>query len=116
MDPVRKAISRLPDSVAVDLFESDEDYLIVVDLPGTDPEQTTIRTVNGTLSIEATRTSHAPEEARVIREERPQSIDVEIPLPDDVLVDESTASLSHGVLAITIPRGQPGTPIPIEAN
>lgn len=116
MDAVREAIRRLPDSVAVDFFESTDEYLVVVDLPGVDPEGATIRTANGTLSVEASRSNSIPDEATEIRQNRPHSIEFDLPLPDDVLLEESQATLSNGVLAVTIPRGHPGTQIPIEVQ
>ena len=116
MDAVKKAIRRLPDSVAVDLFKSETEYLVVVDLPGVGPDDASIRTIDGTLSITPTRPKSIPNEADVVEENRPTELDFDIPLPDDVLLEESQASLSNGVLVVTIQRGQAGTQIPIETE
>lgn len=108
------AVRDLSGSVAADLFETEDTYLLVVDLPGATPEDTSVTTGGGALRIVAAREKSYPPDAELVSEERPSTLEIELPLPDDVEADGTSASLSDGVLEIELPRGDPHTKIPIE--
>lgn len=104
MSTLRDALSSLPDAVFADLLESEEAYLLVLDLPGVAAETADLRLESGRLVIEARRDKRLPTEFRYVREERPLFLDAEIPLPPDALGDEAEASIERGVLEIRLPK------------
>ncbi|WP_410766640.1 Hsp20/alpha crystallin family protein [Haloferax sp. DFSO60] len=104
MSALRDALSSLPDAVFADLLESDEEYLLVLDLPGVTAETADLRVENGRLVIEARRDKRLPTEFEYVREERPLFLDAEVPLPPDALGDDASAALDRGVLEIHLPK------------
>lgn len=114
MSELRDAVSSLSGAVSVDLFENDESYLLVIDLPGASAEETTVSTAEDTLHVRATRSLDITEEATVIEQHRAPRRSLDLPLPADADAENATASIADGVLEIRIPRTTPGTTIPIE--
>ena len=116
MPTLREALGALPGALFADLLESDDAYLVVLDLPGADAESTTIDLEGGRLHIEAHRDKAVPDGFSFEREERPVFLDVDLPLPPDATGADATASIEQGVLEIHLPRRStaPGTSIPIE--
>jgi len=106
----------LPRAAAADLFERDDAYLLVIDLPGATAATTEITVEDGRLEIDAQREKAVPEGFRYQREKRSLFIDIELPLPPDVSTGDATATIETGVLELELPRvnGEDGTTIPIE--
>jgi HSP20 family molecular chaperone IbpA len=113
MSALRDAIRNLPDAVFADLFESDAEYLFVVDLPGVTRDTVDVRVEDGRLSIEARREKETPPEFRYVTEDRSLFLDAELPLPPDAL-EEGDASMDAGVLEVRVPKRSAPTEIPIE--
>lgn len=113
MVALREALAELQAPVAADLFENDDAYLLVIDLPGATAEQTTISTANGHIQVEADRSVSASD-ATAVRTTRSSVVSFELPLPPDATGEAARASLADGVLELTIPREEPGVTIPIE--
>ncbi len=116
MDGLRDAIMSLSGPAAVDLLAGEEAYLLVIDLPGATPETTTVSTTDGLVRIVANRSDPEIDASTVISDGRPPTIELELPLPDDVRDEEASASLANGVMEIRLPRGLTGTTIPIEES
>lgn len=116
MSTVRDALRSLPRGVFADFLESDDAYLFVIDVPGASAETTDVRVTESTIRIEARRDKDVPDGFVFAREDRPVFLDVTIPLPLEARSDGSSASVSHGVLEITIPKtgGGEGRAIAIE--
>lgn len=114
MGELREAVSALSDAVAADLYESEEAYLLVIDLPGVSADATTVSTAERTLHIRADRKLDAPADTTVIRRDRTEHVSIDLPVPPDADAEAATASITDGVLEITIPRSMPETTIPIE--
>jgi len=116
MSAFRDALRELPDAVFADLLESDDGYLLVVDLPGVTAETAELRVEKGRLSIEARRAKDLPPEFRYVRENRSLFLDSEIPLPPDATGAGATARMKRGVLEIELPKRDvaPERTIPIE--
>lgn len=116
MSAFREALRELPEAVFADLLESEEGYVLVVDLPGATAETTEVIAEDGTLEIDARREKATPPGFRYIREDRPLFIDAELPLPPDAIGDEAEAEMDRGVLEITIPKREDtdGTQVPID--
>ena len=116
MSTLRDALSRLPGPAFADLLESDEAYLVVIDLPGATAETTDIRFEDGRIAIEAHREKDVDASFRYVREDRSLFLDVDLPLPPDAVGDDATASMDRGVLELELPKrsSSSGRAIPIE--
>lgn len=115
MSTLRSALAQLPAGVFADLHESDDTYLVVLDLPGADSDTVDLRVHDGRVSVEAQRAKDVPEGFAYEREERPVFVDVTFPLPPDASGEDASASIDRGVLELRIPKeAAGGRTIPIE--
>jgi len=116
MSALREAIRDLPDAVFADLLESDDGYVLVVDLPGASPETTEVLAEDGRIVIEGRREKGVPDGFRYVREDRPLFLDAELPLPSDADGSGADAEMDRGVLEVTIPKrtGDGSRTIPID--
>jgi len=60
MSALRDALRDLPDAVFADLLESDEGYVLVVDLPGATAETTEVLAEDGRIVIEGRPRRRSP--------------------------------------------------------
>jgi HSP20 family protein len=92
----------------VDVFENDEGFLVVTDLPGVRPDEVQLNFHHGDLTLEAIRTDEGSRTKyrRVLRFE------------GDVDADHIAADFAHGSLSIRLPKGERARPrqIPIHAG
>jgi HSP20 family molecular chaperone IbpA len=116
MSALRDALRELPDTVFADLLESEEEYLLVVDLPGVTAESLDVSVEKGRLVVEARRDKQLPPEFRYVQEDRSLFLDVELPLPPDATGAEANGSIDRGVLELHLPKREatPERTIPIE--
>ncbi|WP_336036452.1 Hsp20/alpha crystallin family protein [Halobacterium yunchengense] len=115
MSRLREALGNLPDSVFVDVLESDDAYCVVVDVPGATADTVDVRVEGRTLGVEARRQKAVPDGFEYRSEERSLFLDVELPLPPDATDEGASASVERGVLEVRLPkRGSSGTSVPIE--
>lgn len=116
MPALRDALRNLPDAVFADLLESDDGYVLVVDLPGATAETTEVLAEDGQIVIEGRREKGIPEGFRYVREDRPLFLDAELPLPADADGSGADAEMDRGVLEVTIPKrtGDGTRTIPID--
>ncbi|WP_306053027.1 Hsp20/alpha crystallin family protein [Natronococcus wangiae] len=108
MSALRDALQDLSDDVFFDLFESEDAYLLVLDVPGVTADSTDITVADGRIVIDAHREKNAEDEYRYIEENRPLFLDVDLPLPADATEDDAEASVERGVLELTLPK-RPGS-------
>ncbi|WP_435062604.1 Hsp20/alpha crystallin family protein [Halobaculum sp. EA56] len=104
MSKLREALRDLPEPVFADLLESDDAYLLVVDLPGAVAGTTDVRLERGRLHIEARREKAADGEYSYVEEDRPLFLDAEIPLPPDATHENAEAEMDRGVLEVRLPK------------
>ena len=104
MSALHEGLEDLPDAAFADLLESDESYLLVVDVPGATPESTLVEFEDGSLAVEAEAEKDVPEGFRFHTEGRDDGLAFELPLPGDVDPDEADASVDRGVLEVRLPR------------
>jgi len=116
MSALRDALRDLPDAVFADLLESDDGYVLVVDLPGATAKTTEVLAEDGRIVIEGRREKNVPEGFRYVREDRPLFLDAELPLPGDADGSGADAEVDRGVLEVTIPKrtGDVSRTIPVD--
>ena len=116
MSGLRDALRELPDAVFADLLESDDEYLLVLDLPGVTADTVDLRIEKGRLTIEARREKDVAQEFRYVREDRSLFLDAELPLPPDVTGSGAEATMDRGVLELHLPKREaaPERTIPVE--
>jgi len=115
MSTLRETLAGLSGAAFADLLESDDAYLVVLDLPGVTAETTEVRAEEGRISLEARRRKDVPPAFRYEREDRPVFLDADLPVPPDATGENATASMDRGVLELRLPKaGAVGSDIPIE--
>jgi HSP20 family protein len=100
---------------AMDAWETEQAFVVQLDLPGVTPEQVDLTFDRNTLSVRGTRsaTIQAPEtgEIRVFFAERaPGSFTRTLKFPLWVESSRIEASFSNGVLTITVPKAEAAKP------
>lgn len=117
MSKLRDALRDLPESVFADLLESDDAYLVVLDLPGVTADTAEFRIERGRLVVEARRAKDVPAEFHYVSEERPLFVDAELPLPPDATGAGASAEAKTGVFEVRIPKREatPAETIPISS-
>lgn len=113
MTELHKAVRDLPGPIAADLHEEEHSYLVVADVPGASLEGTHVDVTDEKIRVSAKRQLVDAEDATVVRRDRSEHLELELPVPADALEEAAEASLANGVLEIRLPRGAPGTDIPI---
>lgn len=109
----------VPGTIAVDVAEYDDHYLVTADLPGYDLEAIEVTLQERTLELEADREEEVLErededtavgheddktvERYLRRERRHQTVRRRLTLPGPVEADAVTASYDNGVLTVTLP-------------
>jgi HSP20 family molecular chaperone IbpA len=106
MQALREALRDLPDAAFADLLESDDEYLLVVDVPGATAESTDVVVEGGRLLVEAFRENPEPEGFEPVEDGRAPALAFELPLPPDVVEGEADAGVERGVLRLRLPRRQ----------
>lgn len=108
---LRRLDERLP--LFADTLESDDEVLILIDLPGCDKESIELTFSGGELKVEATKQKPLEEGFRYVSEGRTDFITGGVPVPDDVIAEEASAKYEDGLLKVRLPR-EKGENIEIE--
>jgi HSP20 family molecular chaperone IbpA len=114
MSALRAALRDFPETVFADLLESDDAYLLVVDLPGASSETTDVTVEDGRVRIEARREKGYPPAFEFRQEERDLFLDAELPLPSGATDEGADASMDRGVLEVTLPKESTSEAVEIE--
>ncbi len=101
---LREALADLPETVFADMLESDEAYLLVLDLPGTTADTVDVTVTDGRLEVEARREKSVPTSFRYLTEERSLFLDAELPLPPDATGADAEGEVERGVLTLRLPK------------
>lgn len=90
---------------SADVIETDEQFRLVMDIPGLNKEEITVSLKNGVLNISGERTMQAVEGETVKRRERPMgAFSRSFAIPEDASTAEIKASFKNGVLTVTLPK------------
>lgn len=103
---------------AVDIKESDKDFVIHADLPGVKSNDIEVTAENGVLTIKGERESKKEEEKdNYKRVERfSGSFMRRFTLPDSANLEKISAKTKDGVLELTIPKSEKTKPKRIKVN
>jgi HSP20 family protein len=93
-------------TIPLDLWETDEAYMLQAFLPGVDAEEIQVRIIDNqvTLSAEIKQDETITDDQYVLRERRYGPLAREITLPSGVNSDEVQAEYEDGVLTLTMPK------------
>lgn len=99
--------SEVVGSVPVDIYETDEAFIIRAPMPGVTPEHLDLTYEAGVLTIRGEVVEEKEVEGDCICQERPfGKFARSISLPSDVVPDEIRASLRNGVLTLHVPKAE----------
>lgn len=104
--------------LALDLEETENEYVVRASLPGFKPEDVNINVVGDTLTIQA---QHSGEQERkgdsyLLRERRIGSLSRTVTLPQRIQADQAQAHFENGELILTLPKAEDTKPRQIKIN
>jgi hypothetical protein len=85
------------------MLESNDEFLVLINVPGCDEESIDLRFVKGNLKVRAER-DEDHEGYRLVSEGRPKRIAETVPVPAEVEVDDAEATYDNGVLRVRLPK------------
>jgi len=99
---------RLGVAPSLDMFETENDVVIRVTLPGMKAEDVDLSVTGEMLTIKGSskEKSEVQEKAYHIREQRWGTFERSMPLPTTVLSDKARAEFEGGILTITLPKAE----------
>lgn len=104
-------------SLPVNLFETQDGYVLDAALPGLDPEQIDLQVVGREVTIKGQFETKAPENANWIWQGIPTGEFFETyTLPVEVQGDRTEASYEHGILSLKLPKAEHLRPRSIKVN
>ncbi|MCU4752560.1 Hsp20/alpha crystallin family protein [Halobacteria archaeon AArc-curdl1] len=100
----------VPSSVAVDVIDRVDEYVVTADLPGFETENIDLTLADGTLRLEAEDVGEDEtlDEHYIRRERTQRSINRRIRLPEPVDEEAVSAGYNNGVLTVTLPKLEEG--------
>ena len=99
----------------VDIFETEDDLIVVADLPGVDKDDVDIRVEDSILTIKGRAHYHLP--VNVVREEfNLQGYYRQFQLSDEVDQNKISAESKNGVLTVTLPKAEKSKPKQIKVK
>lgn len=99
----------------VDIFENDEELLIVAEMPGARRQDLAVKFVNDTLTLTCARTLEK-EGSVLLGELHPAEYNRSFVIPRGVDATKITAELKNGVLNVHLPKGEAARPRQIEVK
>ena len=100
----------MPSSLALDVREQNDDFVISTPIPGVKPEDVDISILGDTLRIRGERREERQEGGEgkrwLLREQRYGSFERTLRLPSAVKADQAQADFRDGILTITLPKAE----------
>lgn len=103
---------------AVDIKETESEFIIHADIPGVEPDKIDVHMEDGMLTIKGERDFESKEEKDGYKriERQRGSFYRRFSLPDTANADDISAKSQHGVLEITIPKQEKAQPRKIQVQ
>ena len=95
-------------SLAIDMFQTNDDVVVKAALPGIKPDEVQIN-VNGdvlTIRGEVKQEEESKEKSWHLREHRWGAFERSVRLPTGVVADKAKADFENGILTITLPKSE----------
>jgi HSP20 family protein len=108
--PAAEANTGVTVAPRIDIFETEAELLLVVDLPGVRPDEIDIRFENGELQLHGRRTSRFSDKRPVYWEQEPVSYQRVFRVNEKIESTAIHADLKHGVLTIHLPKTEGARP------
>jgi HSP20 family protein len=101
-----------PADLALDIYETDDVFVVTASLPGVKPEDVEITITGDTLLIKGeTKAEAQVEKANYLRQERRFGVFARsIIMPAPVQADKAEAKFKDGVLTLSIPKAEEAKP------
>ena len=99
--------------MGVDLVDHGDEFVLTVDVPGFERDGIGVRLSDHTIYVTAERETESTDEGDefYIKSERARrSLRRSVRVPEPVDVDDVEATYNNGVLAVRMPKMEPGTP------
>jgi len=107
--------ARQSGDMPMDLFRTDDHYLLSMDLPGVDPGTIDVSVEDRTLTVRAERTQRSDADAQWLVRERPTGTFArQLTVGRGLALDSISASYTDGVLSLTIPVSEEAKPRKVE--
>lgn len=94
----------------VDILETEQEVLLLADLPGVKPSDVDVRFENGELTIHGRRNPSQANKRRALWEYEPAHYHRAFRLTEDVAADKIEAELKNGVLTVRLPKAEAAKP------
>jgi HSP20 family protein len=110
---LNRTIDDLPWAPQADIAETDDAYVLSIDLPGVRKDQVDVQVHERDIVVTGELTRR--EEGRWFRRSRPAGrFEFRATMPGDVSPDKISAELSDGVLTVRVPKAETAKPRKIE--
>lgn len=104
---LRPEWGRTAGSAPMDLIETEDSYLLTIELPGYPPDAIDIEIDAGVLAISAKRAASQQESGKVVVRERfSRDVQRRVKLPQGIDIDGIAARSEHGLLILTLPKNE----------
>jgi len=105
-------------TLALDIGETEDDYVIKASLPGIKPEDVQITIHGETLTIRGESKTEEEKKGQTwhLRERRSGSYQRSVALASPVNADKAQAHFDHGVLTLTLPKAEQAKPRQIKIS
>jgi HSP20 family protein len=94
----------------VDILETEQQVVLLADMPGVRPADVDVRFENGELTIHGRRTPSHANKKRSLWEYEPTHYHRAFRLSEDVAADKIEAELKNGVLTVRLPKAEAAKP------
>jgi HSP20 family protein len=94
----------------VDILETEQQVVLLADMPGVRPADVDVRFENGELTIHGRRTPSHANKKRALWEYEPTHYHRAFRLSEDVAADKIDAELKNGVLTVRLPKAEAAKP------
>jgi HSP20 family protein len=94
-----------PQRIPINVYETDEDVVIVAPMPGVEAENVDIEVVGATVTLSASLRGPGQDDRRyLLREWTYGPYERTIPLPVEIDAQHANASHSNGILVLSLPK------------
>lgn len=94
----------------VDILETDDELVLLAELPGVAPADVDIRFENGELAVHGRRNPSHPDKPRALWESEATSYFRTFRVTERVAADKIAADLKNGVLTLRLPKAEAAKP------